>query len=53
MTEEELIDYYDRYPSDRADAVKKIIRERDRLRVEIAGLKRQLYPMSSPQGDPE
>lgn len=42
MTEEELLDYYSRYPSDRADAVKKIAAEPDRLRVEVTRLRREL-----------
>jgi len=36
MTEEELLRYYDRYPSDRGRAVQKIVIERDALRAELA-----------------
>jgi len=36
VTEEELLAYYERYPSERADAVKRIVRERDALRARVA-----------------
>jgi len=36
VTEEELLLYYDRYPSDRGRAVQKIVMERDALRSRIA-----------------